>query len=265
MQSDGRPSVELEATLVVCATDPEKVVAEIANLTSLADFRLKETHALRMRDIYFDTVDSALRERGWGLRVRTIGSNQWLTFKGSATATQWGAVAYTEMEWEWSGEAFSKVLMELGKIGVSLTVMHEIFDYADPVATMKRLGLEIIQDRETFRQAREVFYKFAEEAYALAELVLDSVTYRFQGSDILHYELEIEARQPDACHSMVEIEEALFAIWGPVLRKWVHSKLATGWAIERLLGVGALQDAVHNRKLTSGAYDEIEAFFAGRG
>jgi len=262
MKSDTPPSTELEATLVVRALEPAEVLAKITHLTALSDFDLRAADALTICDLYFDTENFDLREKGWGLRVRTISAKRLVTLKGSPKATAWGAVAYTELEREWSPEGFSLVFRHLAEIGVSLGEAAEIFDAADPVRTMKTAGLDIIQDRETYRQVLQVLATSSPEGRELAELVADRVTYRFMSCDIIHHEVEIEARRDDAGHAIMKIQEALLEQFGPLLRTWVHSKLATGIAIERLISLGELDEVTWTGTLMPAAYDRIEALLS---
>jgi hypothetical protein len=95
----------------------------------------------------------------------------------------------------------------------------------------------------------------------LAELAIDSVVYYFGGQEIHHHEVEVEAKERGSSSVIKTVAESLVAMYRPALRRWDHSKLATGKAIEQMLREGALEgllDAHNNLKPV--AYDKIDDY-----
>ncbi len=73
--------------------------------------------------------------------------------------------------------------------------------------------------------------------------------------------LEIEARRRDGSAVLKTMTESLISMYGPVLRRWDYSKLATSKAIEQLLLDRALDGLLDNHNhLKPAAHDPIDAY-----
>ncbi len=259
MKSD---SQETEAALIIRSENPEMVARRIASLTSIVDHRLLPQDSQIIHDVYFDTPDRALQSSKLALRVREIDATHWLTLKGPSQETNWGAAQRLEIEVPWSQEALTKVVKELIDRGIKMLRQHQRFDYAHPLEVMISLGLEVIQDRETHRQVRNVVPIGDETNPVLAELAIDSVAYHFGDQDICLQEVEIEAKRRDVSEALQTVIESLLGMYEAALQKWAHSKLATGKAIEKLLSEGALNGLIDtNNNLKPVAYDKIDNYF----
>ena len=150
--------------------------------------------------------------------------------------------------------------------GIKLPEQHRDFDRVHPLDVMTNLGLEVIQDRETQRQVRNVMPMGQEGEAILAELAIDSVVYHFNDKAIRHHEVEIEAKARDGSTVLRTVIESLIATYGPALQRWDYGKLATGKAIEELLNEGALEGLLDiNNHLKPGAYDRIAGFLRPTG
>ncbi|MGH9879074.1 MAG: CYTH domain-containing protein, partial [Nitrososphaerales archaeon] len=188
---------ETEATLLVCSEKPQQLMGEIAGLQSIGGYTLQDNGIEIIRDIYFDTTDLLLQKQKLAVLLRQINSSFKLTFKGPSRDVGKSSVKRTEIEEPWSEKALQNVMNELESRNIKLK-QHESgdanqFDYEhDPLVVLKRLGLEIIQERVTERHAKNVVV--AEDGRALAELALDSVTYHFGQRDIRVFEIEIEVK-----------------------------------------------------------------------
>src|SRR5437870_2996937 len=88
--SAGAAPRETEAVLWVCAAQPESFVAQLAALRNLGGYRLIPMADERIRDVFFDTPDLALRARRVALRVREKNGRFLLTVKGEAQRGDWG-------------------------------------------------------------------------------------------------------------------------------------------------------------------------------
>ena len=157
MRPSSETLTEKEATLIVCSMDPRSVLEEITRLTSIAGFHLEAVDSRRIHDVYFDTGQGALKAVKWALRVREVGAMRWITLKGPQTPIDSVSVERTEIEMEWSPDAWRKAVEQLLKLGVELDTHSGVFYPSQPQAAMESLGLEKIQDRETMRRVREIF------------------------------------------------------------------------------------------------------------
>jgi hypothetical protein len=250
---------EIEAALIIWSKTPQVVARKIASMPSIANYRLLPQDSETIRDLYFDTPDRKLQTQKLALRVREIGATRWIALKGPSQPTDWGGVDRLEIEAPWSQDALTRVVKELTDRGFKMLLYDQDFDRTHPLVFMASSGLEVVQNRETHRQVRNVVFR--ESGPVLAELAIDSVVYHFSDQEICLHEVEIEAKVRDGSTVLKTVIERLTAMYGPVLRRWDHSKLATGMAIEKLLSEGALIGLLDNDgNLTPIAYDKIDDY-----
>lgn len=257
MSTGSQLHIEKELTLVVCDDHPQRVCASIETLPSLGGLFAGEMRNLRIHDVYYDTPAGNLRAAGWGLRIRQVGAHSWLGLKGRTRVTDRGLVERTEIEGRWSPAALASVLAELTFL-CPTTECAEVFDESSADATIRRLGLIVIQDRETLRKCRPLVRKHAPAGSAETELVVDRVIYSIQGQELTHHEIEVEAISPTGAEMISFVHQDLMARFGRSLRLWLHSKLATGWALERLCAEGLTERFVKKGLLVPAAYDAID-------
>ncbi|MGH2723711.1 MAG: CYTH domain-containing protein [Actinomycetota bacterium] len=224
----GHPS-EDEGALVVRASDPEEVAGRLEALDSVGGYRLEPGPTLRIRDRYVDTADGDLGARRIALRVREVDGATLLTLKGSSRTTGHGTHQRLEIEEPWSEPALARAMEELRTMGVPLEVRA---GGATPVEALESVGLRVVQDRETERTVRHVLADGP-----AAELAIDRVTYHLGEAAPRLLEVEVEAKRPGASGVLHDVIDALDHEW-PELRRWPHSKLAIGKALERLLREG---------------------------
>ena len=97
---------------------------------------------------------------------------------------------------------------------------------------------------------------------AAAELAVDRVTYRFSFGEIIHWEVEIEAKARGGSKAVSDSLRSLLDLYGRSLRNWNCGKLATGSAVERLMEKGLIGALIRpDRGLRPEAYDLIETHF----
>jgi len=258
MRSDSR---ETELALIIRSENPEVVVTQIANLTWIANYRLLPQASQAIRDFYFDTSDQWLKAQKLALRVRKIGATHWITLKGPSRQTDLGGLERLEIEEPWSQDALTGIINELRSRGISLPEHLEDFGPSHPLEVMPRMGLKVIQNRETHRQVRNLCTNGEGSHLVLAELAIDSVIYHFGDQKICLHEVEIEAKTREGAKALMIVIESLLAMYEPTLRKWIHSKLASGEAIEKLLKKGALEGLIDmNNNLKSAAYEKIDDY-----
>jgi inorganic triphosphatase YgiF len=259
MQSEHPIPLECEATLLICSDRPETVYQEIASLTAIGEYKLIPGEPQLLQDHYFDTPDGKLMAKKWGLRLRWIGPNLWITLKGPSKQTEWGGRERTEIEALWSKTSVAEVEAELSRQGIEMDFHGEDLEHSDPMEVMTSAGFVVIQRRDTKRAASAVIT--GTDGMVQAELAADSVAYFFPQMKILHYEVEIEIKGPHGPTAAVAIAEYLLAEYSPELKRWRHDKLATGWAIKELLAGGSLEGLLDvNNRLKSGAYDKIDEY-----
>jgi len=260
MRANSRSLAESEITFVVCAEHPRKVLERIGRLTAIGGCRIERAGSLHIHDCYFDTAGRLLRRGHWALRIREIGSERIIALKGPESKTPWGGVKRIEFEAPWSREALRVVVAELAGDQIALPGDFNGLEVTLPADMLVRLGLEKIQERQAFRQVLEIMPESVEKGISLAEMDLDAVIYSFHNRTIRHYEIEIEARAEEDQDVLTIVVEELTAAYGSLLRKWDHSKLATGLVIEELLAAGCLAIREKDGQLMPRDYEEIDAF-----
>jgi inorganic triphosphatase YgiF len=250
-------AIETEIAFVFSSGNAQRVRRHIADLTSIDKYQLLPQNSESLHDRYFDSPRHDLRAKGFALRLREIDKTPWITLKGPSKSTDWGGVERLEIEVPWSQDALNGVLEKLSDSRIKLQHGNKKPKGVEPLDAMMGLGLRVVQDRQTHRQIRNVV--IGEGSPVLAELAIDSVVYHFTGQEVLHYELEIEAKVEDGSTVLKAVIASLVAIHGYTLRRWDHSKLATGMAIEELLGEEGAEGLLDvDNHLKPSAYDRID-------
>jgi uncharacterized protein YjbK len=259
MNSQAPIPLEREATLLVCSHRPEVIYQEITNLTAVGSYKIVPTEPQLLVDHYFDTPDLKLTAKKWGLRLRLIAAEPWVALKGPARKTEWGGRERAEIEGRWSKTVLGRIAAELSRQGVRVNIPSEDPEQSVLLEIMRRAGLIVIQRRETKRVASMVTSGM--DGQVQAELAADTVAYFFPEKEILHYEVEIEAKGPNGPNAAEAIAEYLLARYSSELRAWPHDKLPTGWAIRELLIRGSLEGLLDiNNCLKPAAYDRIDEY-----
>ncbi len=253
---------EVEATLAICAEDPERVIEQLQQLSSIGSYGLRPIPPLAIVDVYLDLARSELGKLGLGLRLRTVGQQTLITLKGPKDFVVGGGASREEFERPWSCENLSLVLGRLENEGLEVRRPGVELAGKDPLEVMAGLGFAPTQVRHTKRRPRDVVHG-GEPSTSLAELVIDSVAYEIGGRTILHHEIEIEVKAGGDIAVMQNVADELLAS-EPHLRRWDHGKRATGRAIEELLDRGHLEELIRDDgSLKSPAYDVIEQWICG--
>jgi inorganic triphosphatase YgiF len=247
---------EWEATFVIVSAEPEVTASAIADLGRIAEYTFLPGDSRTTVDSYFDTPTRDLTANHWALRVRRSDAGNLLTLKGPSHSTEWGGQERSEMEATWSKEAIERAVAELARAGITALQATGYYEN-DPVKTLESCGLEVIQRRELWRRTRRVVSE--SPGTAVAELAIDRVSYCGTSGEVFHWELELEALGDSASTVMAKIIGALIDQFGSALRPWPHSKLATGFAIEELLGTSVLQAFIcSDNRLAAKAYERLD-------
>jgi hypothetical protein len=249
--------VEKEIILMVDSTAPKATIERVSTLDSLNGYSLRPAKSLQLHDIYFETASGSLGRKRINLRVRRSEDVWLITTKRSPGLLQWKRNERAELELPWSHESLYRILAELSANGITLST-HQNLDTADPVETLKSIGLVILQDRETERRTKEV--SLTQDAGAdLAELASDCVTYHFHPhGNVRLYELEVEAKSSGGDQVLSDMRTGLLNAFGSELIPWKWGKLVTGKMIASLLQDGTLTNLIENELLTMEGIVEVE-------
>ncbi len=224
---------EIEATLVVVHDDPQRVLEKVSALRSLGPYRFSPGVVLTLQDTYYDTPSRLLSSRRVAVRIRHVGEMHLFCIKRDEQVDVAGTAFRDEMETPWSRQCIDHLFPVLHLLqGCSYEVPPET---CSPGECLACLGLIAVQERETTRILMDASLPGGPCSGPVAELALDRVSYAIGGCRILHYEIEVEARTADASTSVREISTLLISRFGDTLQTWRYNKLATGFAIERLV------------------------------
>ncbi len=259
MEIDSR---EAESTLVILSEAPESVAGKIASLTSIGGYRLLPQHPMMIHDFYLGISDSAPGKPGPALRIREVGATLLITLKGPTRPTDWGGIERLEIELPWSRDALHLVFKRLMEMGVQIPEQCPDFDPHSPLNVMASAGLQVVQDRETHRQVRDIVSDGG--CIALAEMAIDSVVYHFAGQDIRHYEIEIEAKQEAGPAAVRMVIKGLIEMYGPAVRRWNYGKLTTGQAVEEMLSKGILEGLIDSENNLKPVAYKLIAYYMRR-
>ena len=227
-----RGSSEVEAVLIIKG-DVDAVLKELAGLRSILNYRLEPGQSKTIHDRYFDTIDRRLRKRAANLRIRELGGSLFISVKSHTRGTLRGATARREIEVPWSKQNLLSLIKDL-ELEADLALPERQFSDADPLAAMEATGLQLVQDRETRREVRNVS-SVRKPDLVLAELAIDRVTYHIGNHNISIFEVEVEEKAKGSSSVISDVTKALLQAYQPSLQKWSHGKFVTGLAIQRLL------------------------------
>ncbi len=227
-----RGTSEVEAVLIIKG-DVDAVLKELAGLRSILNYRLEPGQSKTIHDRYFDTIDRRLRKRGANLRIREMDGSLFISVKSHTRRTLRGATARREIEVPWSKQNLLSLIKDL-ELEADLALPERQFSDADPLAAMEATGLQLVQDRETRREVRDVS-SVRKPDLVLAELAIDRVTYHIGNHNISIFEVEVEEKAKGSSSVISDVTRALLQAYQPSLQKWSHGKFVTGLAIQRLL------------------------------
>lgn len=275
---------EVEAGLRVTPGGGEEVATAVAELEEVAGRRLRRRRPQDLLDVYLDTPGRSLEADGVALRLRRRGDRWVVGFKGEGRRLPGGGTARPEDERAWSPAAREEVRRVVAAHGGpdvpgrgDRPPTADAGDAApggeaSPVADLLELGLEVVQRRRTRRRPSLLLPRDGGpggDGDPVGEVAVDRVEYRpgGEGGDpVVHREVEVEGRGARADDVVAEVAAALLRRFPDGLRRWDHSKLATGEALRRLAERRALAGIVGpDRGLTQLGYARLEAMLEGPG
>lgn len=249
---------EIEIALLIGADDPAAVAGTIADRGGIADYSLRPRPLERLHDRHFDTPGRDLQTRRLALRIRERAGARWIALKSPRGMRDSGALEREEIELAWSPQALGRIVRELRRWSIALPDPPRDAG-SDPIRVMARLGLEVVQERTTERQAWDVTAT-ARPAGRLAELAIDRVEYIFPARMARLYLVEVEVKGDGGERAVQAIANALLEQFGASLRRWPYGKLASGREVGELLAAGALEGLFgRDGTLTPKALDRLEA------
>jgi inorganic triphosphatase YgiF len=246
---------EIETTFVIRTQRSEEIARRIADLRSLGSYSLVPRRTLTLHDRYFDTPDRRLQAAKFALRTRAIGAGLFITLKGDVRPGSHGGQDRLEIEEPLSEKTFLTLAQEIRHRGVALDLQS-----GGGPDIMQRAGLQIIQERKTLRQIRDV--TGANHRSLLAEMAVDFVQYLLARRRICFHEIEIEAKseKEEGQRAMKAVSDELLKKFPAALLPWPHSKLATGNAIGHILSGDPQWDPGNSNDLLGpDAFDRIAA------
>src|SRR5205823_1452131 len=122
----------------------------------------------------------------------------------------------TELPWSYDSVRLLARMLKLKTPSMSLSRFRGV----PPSRTLKALGLQVIQERRTRREARDVVGRSENTTSTLAELAIDRVTYSFQDVKVGFSEVEVEAKSPGGLAIVQAIANTLVSKYQPLLQQW---------------------------------------------
>ena len=231
---------EVESALIAALDDAAGLARRLAALRELDGYVLSPRAEERIADDYLDTADARLGAKRVALRVRRLDGVPRLTLKGPTERRAGAASGRLELEQPWSPAAAGRALRALADLDIPLARRTASRAWRKPEDFISALGLALIQRRETLRRPRDVRDRGGASDPPLAELALDTVSYRIGRRKVRLFEVEVEAKRRSGVAAADRVATLLIERWGSGLRVWRHSKLATGLALEALEREGKL-------------------------
>ena len=232
--------MEMETKLVIVADDSARLADEIAALTRLGRYLLVPRANERLHDTYWDRQDGRLGAERLALRLRRTGSKTLITLKGPAKIAANGAAVRMEIEEAWSPAALAKVRLLLTDTGLWPAAARDSAFDRDPAASLRQAGFDVVQDRETERQPRNVLAYDDPRRTVVAELAIDITAFHLAAASIINREIEVESKGPAGKDAVEAVTLQLLTRYPRLLSPSDYSKLAMGKAIEatidKLLG-----------------------------
>jgi inorganic triphosphatase YgiF len=254
---------ESEIALII-KDDADHTRKELAKLRNILEYDLKPKPPRIIYDTYYDTPENSLRQRKISLRTRKLSGNLLISTKSDVRRIRGNIIRRREIELPWSYDSIRRLAKNL-KLPPPPKLSVSQFRRIPASRTLATMGLEIIQERRTRREARDVVRKGKTPALVLAELAIDRVIYTFKDTKLGLSEVEVEAKSSRSLATVRDIANALVSKYQPVLQQWFHGKFVTGLALRKLLETKALQNYLVNGDLKPEAFGVIDRTVRSRG
>ncbi|HVH14720.1 MAG TPA: CYTH domain-containing protein [Candidatus Angelobacter sp.] len=251
------PPSEFESEIALIIKDgTDHTRKELAKLQQILEFDLRPKPPRIIRDTYYDTSENSLRQRKISFRTRKLGGTMLIATKSDVRRISGNIIRRRETELPWSLDSVRLLARTLRLSPLKMSISE--FRRNSASRTLASIGLNVIQERRTRREARDVVERGKIPASTLAELALDRVTYYFQDLEVGLSEIEVEAKSPGSLPLVQQIASSLISKHQPILQQWFHGKFVTGLAIGKLLKIEALQRHLVKGNLGPNAFDVID-------
>jgi inorganic triphosphatase YgiF len=253
---------ESEIALII-KDNSDHIRTDLAGTRHVLEYDLKPKPSQVIQDRYYDTKGNFLRQKRITLRIRRIDGTLLLSTKSDIRRTAGNIIQRREIERPWSHNSIRMLARNLNLKSPTMSVSK--FQTVPVSKTLATMGLEVIQERRTQREPRDIVNRSKAPVSILAELAIDYVTYVFGDIRVGLSEIEVEAKAPRSLSKVRNIADALVSKYRPSLQQWFHGKFLTGLAIQRLLKTRALQNYLVNGDLGPKAFKIIDRSIQSRG
>ena len=251
------PSHAFESEIPLIVKDAaDRVREEIEDMGRVLEYDLRPKPPRSIHDTYYDTEENSLRNRKITLRTRRVSGSLLISSKSDIRKISGNVIRRKEVELPWSYDSVRLLAKNL-KLRTHPPSISE-FQRIPASRTLAAMGLEVVQERETRRNARNIFRRGARSTSILAELAVDRVTYTFKRTKVGLSEVEIEAKAPGGLPSVREIANELLSRHRPYLEEWPYGKFVTGLAIMKRLKSKGFRPFLMGGRLKPGAFQLIE-------
>jgi inorganic triphosphatase YgiF len=228
----------------------------------VSEYDLKPKPCQVIQDTYFDTRERFLREKRISLRIRRMDDTLLLSIKSDIRRIAGDIIQRREMERPWS---YNSIRVLARNLKLNFPIMSSSkFQNRPVLRILATMGLEVIQERLTHREPRDIVIRDKVPVSILAELAIDHVTYDFGDISVGLSEIEVEAKAARSLSKVREIADALVSKYSPSLQQWFHGKFVTGLAIQKLLKTEAFRSSLVNGDLGPEAFQLIERAIRSR-
>jgi inorganic triphosphatase YgiF len=253
---------ESEIALII-KDDADRIRKELAGFRQILGYGLRPKPYRIIYDTYYDTRENFLRQRKISLRTRRLGGTLLISTKSDIRRIAGNIIQRREMERPWSYDSVRLLVRNLKLKTPTMSVSR--FQSIPVSRALAAMGLDVIQERRTRREARDVVRRGKSPTSILAELAIDKVTYTLEDIKVELSEVEVEAKSARSLPIVREIAGALVSKYQPSLQQWFHGKFVTGLAIRKLLQTKALQSYLVNGDLELKAFELIDQAIRSRG
>ena len=247
------PSDAFESEIPLIIRDAsDQVRKEITNMRHILDYDLRPKPPRTIHDTYYDTRENSLRKRKITLRTRRLASALLISSKSDIRKISGNIIRRREVEFPWSYDSVRLLAESLGLRTPAVSIYE--FQRIPVSRTLEAMGLQVIQERQTRRDSRNIFQRGKSSSSILVELAIDRVAYAFKKTKVRLSEIEIEAKAPGGLPTVREIAYELLSRHHPSLQQWSHGKFVTGLAIMNLLKTQRFWHYLIDGELKPGAF-----------
>jgi len=252
---------ESEIALII-KNNSDRITNELSRAQRVSGYDLKPKPSQVIQDTYFDTRERFLREKRISLRIRRMDDTLLLSTKSDIRKIAGDIIQRREMERPWS---YNSIRVLARNLKLNFPIMSSSKFQSLPASrALRTMGLEVIQERRTHREPRDIVIRDKVPVSILAELAIDHVTYDFGDITVGLSEIEVEAKGARSLARVREIADVLISKYSPSLQQWFHGKFVTGLAIQKLLKTKAFHSSLVNGDLGPEAFQLIERALRSR-